>query len=433
MKAYCSLLFFIVLTSSVTAQNYPSRSNVLWVTEPDHTDWLYQVGEEAKVAISLFEFGIPADKVTVHYSVGPEMLEPDSEGTITLDQGKGIISLGTATAPGFRDCWLTATLHGQPYKHHVKVGFEPEKLKPYTAFPADFEAFWEQAKREAAQTPMEVEKVFVPEYSNEKVDCYLVKLQAYKKGQQVYGYLTIPKKDGQFPVVFAPPGAGIKPMNPLKHLFYAENGVIRFDMEIHGIRPDLDAKTYKEISNAFGQHNNSYLVNGLDDRDNYYMKKVYLSCVRALDFLTTLPEWDGKNLIAQGGSQGGALALVTAGLDDRITACAANHPTLSDMAGYKAGRAGGYPHLYKKVDGMDTPQKLKTLEYYDVVNFAKLIDVPVFMTWGYNDNTCPPTTSYIVYNSLNTEKEAYITPINEHWVSEHTRRVILDWIKTRLQ
>ncbi len=52
-----------------------------------------------------------------------------------------------------------------------------------------------------------------------------------------------------------------------------------------------------------------------------------------------------KNVIAQGGSQGGALALIAAGLDERVTACVANHPALSDMAGYKAGRAGGYPHF----------------------------------------------------------------------------------------
>lgn len=48
------------------------------------------------------------------------------------------------------------------------------------------------------------------------------------------------------------------------------------------------------------------------------------------------------------GSQGGALALITAGLDQRVTACVANHPALSDMAGYKAGRAGGYPHFSKE-------------------------------------------------------------------------------------
>lgn len=98
---------------------------------------------------------------------------------------------------------------------------------------------------------------------------------------------------------------------------------------------------FKEISNAFNGRENGYLSNGLDNKDNYYMKRVYLACVRSIDFLTSLPEWDGRNVIVQGGSQGGALALITAGLDTRVTACVANHPALSDMAGYKAGRAGG--------------------------------------------------------------------------------------------
>jgi len=280
---------------------------------------------------------------------------------------------------------------------------------------------------------MIVERSFVPDYSSDKVDCYLIKLQAYQKRNYVYGYLTIPKGPGKFPAVFSPPGAGIKPMNPLKDLFYAENGFIRFDMEIHGIRPDLDAERYAEISQAFGRGNNSYLVNGLDDRDSYYMKKAYLSCIRALDFLVSLPEWDGHNLIAQGGSQGGALALITTALDSRVTACAANHPAFSDMAGYMAGRAGGYPHLFTKFTGMESPQKLRTLEYFDVVNFARFIEVPVFMTWGYNDDVCPPTTSYIVYNTLKCEKEALITPVNEHWISQETRHAIMEWIKGTLR
>jgi cephalosporin-C deacetylase-like acetyl esterase len=426
-------LFLLLSIHQLGAQNYQHQSNVLWVTTPSNTDWLYKLNEEAKVTVSVYEYGVLQDDVDVSYSIGPDMMPVDTEGKLTIKNGKADISIGTMTQPGFRDCNLTIELHGVAYKHHIKVGFEPEKLEPYTRFPDDFVGFWNKAKEEAAKCPMKIERKFVPEYSSDKVDCYLVKLQVYEKGQYVYGYLTIPKKQGKYPIVFSPPGAGIKPMNPLKDIFYAENGCIRFDMEIHGIRPDLDAETYQEVSRAFGRGNNSYLVNGLDDRDSYYMKKVYLACVRALDYLITLPEWDEKNLIAQGGSQGGALALITAGLDSRITACAANHPALSDMAGYKANRAGGYPHLFKNYSGMDTPEKLKTLEYYDVVNFAKLIKVPTFMTWGYNDNVCPPTTSYIVYNILKSKKEALITPVNEHWISLETRHSILDWIKKNLK
>ena len=51
------------------------------------------------------------------------------------------------------------------------------------------------------------------------------------------------------------------------------------------------------------------------------------------------------------------------------------------------------------------------------------------MTWGFNDNVCPPTTSYIVYNMLNCPKESLITPINEHWTSSDTEYGHLLWIK----
>jgi len=426
-------LILVVFSILVKAENYPYKSDVLWVTTPDHSNWLYKTNEKAKISVSVYHYGVLQDTLAVKYSICPDLMDAIKSGTANIKNGVVTINIGTLNYPGFLDLNLKIKINGEEYKHHIKVGFDPEKLSAYTKLPDDFNSFWNNAKEQAAQCPVKVEKTFLPEYSSDKVDCYLVKLQAYEKGRFVYGYLTLPKAEGKYPVVFSPPGAGIKPSDPLKDIFYAENGFIRFDMEIHGIRPNLDKETYSEISSAFGNEHNSYLVNGLDSRDNYYMKKVYLSCIRALDYLTSLPEWDGRNLIAQGSSQGGALALITAGLDSRITACAANHPALSDMARYKSGKAGGYPHFFTKFDGMDTPEKIETLKYFDVVNFARQIKVPVFMSWGYNDNVCPPTTSYIVYNTLQSKKEALITPANEHWISLTTRHSILDWIKTQLK
>lgn len=428
-----ALLLLLLSSFNLFGQNSPYRSDVLWISSPNSANWLYNLGEEAQVTVSLYQYGILVNDVEIKYSVGPELMPADLKNTAILKEGKAIVNMGTMDQPGFKDCRFTVDLGGVTYKHHIKVGFEPEKLLPYTIFPDDFVAFWEKAKEKSAKCPMFVEKTFVPEYSSEKANCYLVKLQVYEKGKFIYGYLTLPKEPGKYPVVFSPPGAGVKPMDPLKDIFYAKNGFIRFDMEIHGIRPDLSKDVYDEISKAFGQGNNSYLANGLDNRDSYYMKKVYLSFVRVVDYLTGLPEWDGKNVVAQGGSQGGALALIATALDSRITACAANHPALSDMAGYRAERAGGYPHFFTKFSGMDTPDKIKTMAYYDVVNFAQLIKVPVFMTWGYNDDVCPPTTSYIVYNMLKGQKEALITPVNEHWVSTTTRYHIMHWIKSQLK
>lgn len=428
------LIGAVLFVLSAAAENYPYRSDVLWVTVPDHADWLYKTGEKAKIEVQFYKYGIPQDGVEVLYELGGDMMPSDTKGTVKLKNGKAVISMGTMKEPGFRDCRLTAKLGGKTYSHHIKVGFSPEKLQPYTQLPSDFNEFWNKTKAEAAQFPLTYTKEYVEKYSTDKIDCYLIRLQLNKQNQCIYGYLFYPKAEGKYPVVLRPPGAGIKTIKgPMRHKYYAEEGCIRFEIEIHGLNPELDEDTFGEISRAFSSRENGYLVNGLDSRENYYMKRVYLACVRSIDLLTSLPEWDGKNVIVQGGSQGGALALITAGLDKRVTACVANHPALSDMAGYKAGRAGGYPHLFKNTVDMDTPAKMKTLAYYDVVNFAKQITVPVYMTWGFNDNTCPPTTSYIVYNVLNCPKEALITPVNEHWTSEDTEYGHLLWIKKHLK
>ena len=417
------------------AENYPYRSDLLWVTEPDHPDWIYRTGEKAKIKISLFKYGIPQDGITVNYETGSELMPSDKTGSIVLKNGKAEINIGTLDKPGFRDCIFSVMINGRKYSHHVKVGFSPDKIKPYTEMPDGFMDFWKNNIKEASEFPLKYTKEKAEEYCTEKIDCYLIKLQINNRGQAVYGYLFYPKnaKPGSCPVVLSPPGAGIKTIKePLRHKYYAEEGFIRLEFEIHGLNPTMSEEQFKEISNAFNGKENGYLTNGLDNKDNYYMKRVYLSCLRCIDLLTSLPEWDGKNVIVQGGSQGGALAMITAGLDKRVTACVVNHPALSDMAGYMAGRAGGYPHFFR-TKGMDTKEKLETMSYYDVVNFARLIKADTFMTWGFNDNTCPPTTSYAVYNTLECSKEALITPINEHWTSEETERGHLEWIKKHLK
>ena len=426
MKNYLILFVLLCCTLAVHAENYPYRSDYLWLTVPDHADWLYKTGEKAKVEVGFYHYGVPQN-MEVEYEIGPDMMPATSKGKVTLKNGKAVIDMGTMKKAGFLDLRLTARIGDKKSQHHVKVGFSPEKLTPYTKNPSDFESFWKANLEEARKTPVSVSCKRVEEYSTNEFDCYLLKLKT-DKHHSIYGYLTKPKKEGKYPVVLCPPGAGIKTIKePMRNTYYARNGFIRLEMEIHGLNPEMTAEQFKEISTAFGNEN-GYLNNGLDNRDNYYMKHVYVACVRAMDYLTSLPDWDGKNVFVQGGSQGGALALVTAALDPRVTACVANHPALSDMAGYLDNRAGGYPH-FNRQNEMLTPEKVKTLEYYDVVNFARRITCPVYLTWGYNDNVCPPTTSYIVWNLITSPKESLITPINEHWTTETTNHSQMSWLK----
>lgn len=412
------------------AENYPYRSDYLWVTVPDHSNWLYRTGENAVVDIQLYKYGIPVN-TTVKYEIGDDMMSADKTGSVVMKNGKCSVVVGTRKTPGFRDLRLTATVDGKRYNHHIKLGFDADKIVPYTKEPEDFMSFWQANIEKMRKLPLKYSLEDAPEYTTDKMTCRLLKLETIS-GHSVYGYLFVPKNKpkGSCPIVVCPPGAGIKTIKePLRHRYYGEGGCIRLEMEIHGVDPRLPKQTFDDISHAFnGNDNGGYLSYGIDNRDRYYMKNVYLALVRSIDFLTQIPEWDGKNVAMQGGSQGGALSLVAAAIDKRVTLCVVNHPALSDMAAYyEKGRTGGYPH-FKTDNGTLTPKTIKTLAYYDVVNFARHINCPVYMTWGYNDVTCPPTTSYAVWNTLKCEKESLITPINEHWTSDATEYGQYEWI-----
>ncbi len=424
----------VAISMAGLAENYPYRSDYLWVTVPDHADWLYRAGEKARVEVQLYKYGIPQD-ATVNYEIADDMLAADRKGEVIMKHGRAVIDMGTRNTPGFRDLRLSAVVDGKKYVHHVKVGFSVDEIRPFTREPADFIDFWNRNIEDMRAVPLSYTKEKAEEYCTDKIDCYLLKIRLNKQNQSVYAYLFYPKnaQKGSCPVVLCPPGAGIKTIKePLRHKYYAENGFIRMEMEIHGLDPRLPKETFDDITKAFNGRENGYLYNGLQDPDRYYMKRVYLSLIRCLDLLTALPEWDGRNLIVQGGSQGGALAIVAAGLDRRVTQCIVNHPALSDMAAYSAGRTGGYPH-FNKVDGMFTDRNMRTMAYYDVVNFARHVTADVYMTWGYNDNTCPPTTSYAVWNTFTCPKEALITPINEHWTSDDTEYRQMEWVLKKLR
>ena len=416
-------------------ENYPYRSDYLWVTVPNHADWIYQTGEQASVEVQFYKYGIPREG-TVEYGIGNDLMADDTTGKAELKNGRCVIKMGTASKPCFRDLRLRLKLDGTVYQHHVKVGFSPEKIRPYTQQPKDFRQFWDEALKEAKKYPLKYTRELQPELSNEKTDCYLIRLELNRQHQVFYGYLMMPKqaKPGSCPVVLSPPGAGIKRIkDPNSRDYYPENGAIRLITEIHGMDPRMPEQYFEDIRASFDGKVKGYLYQGIDNRDNYYMKHVYLGLVRCIDLLTSLPEWDGRNVITVGGSQGGALAIIAAALDERINLCVANHPALSDMsAAVEPGRAHGYPH-FSAADGMLTANHLKALAYYDVVNFAPYVKAKTYLTWGFNDNTCPPTTSYAVWNLLQCEKESLITPVNEHWTSEVTNRQQLDWILKNLK
>ncbi len=422
-----ALLLTVIAGITVQAQN---EQQLKIIISPNHDDWTYKIGEPAKFDVTIFKNNVPLKNVKIYYETGLERMTPVKKDSLVLANGKTIINGGTLKQAGFLRCTVTSILDGVTYRGLATAGFDPYSIQPYAQMPADFLQFWDSGKTELSKIPMDAKMVLLPERCTENTNVYHLNLRGYGRNSRLYGILCVPKKEGKYPALLRVPGAGIRPYNG--DIGTADKGIITLEIGIHGIPVTLDPQVYTSLAEgALSGYQNF----NLDDKDRFYYKRVYLNCVRANDFLTSLPQYDGSNLGVMGGSQGGALSIVTAALDSRVKYLSAMYPALSDLTATLKGRTGGWPNYFDKsnIDFNNKPEKIAALGYYDVVNFAKQLKVPGIYSWGFNDEVCPPSSTFASYNVINAPKQLIIVQETGHWGYPEQNEKMGNWIVDQLK
>lgn len=416
--------FALLLAITINAAAQGGTQLIKVIVSPDHADWTYKVNEKARFTVQVLKYGNLMENVTINYEAGPEALPDIREEGVVLKNGKTEFT-GTMKVPGFYRVRVWAVVDGRRYEGLATAGFDPEKITPTVKDPADFDAFWDNAIAEARKLSLDPILTLVPERCTSDANVYHVSFQNNSYGSRIYGMLAIPKKPGKYPAILRVPGAGIRPYAGDTRL--ASMGFITLEIGIHGIPVNLDAQVYANLNAGALAGYNTIRLN---DKNTHYYKRVYVGCVRAVDFIYTLQEFDGTNVAVTGGSQGGALTIVTAGLDSRIKFAAGLYPALCDHTGYLNKRAGGWPHYFRNTE--PKPGEIETLQYYDVVNFARRVKAPGFYTWGYNDLTCPPTSMFSAYNVITAPKELHIFQETGHWTFPEQYEILNAWLGEKL-
>ena len=296
---------------------------------------------------------------------------------------------------------------------------EPEKLFPPMKEPDDFDAFWDKVKKELAAVPMkELEKVQIPDT---RAKIYDVKV-ACAGEKPVSGYLAVPlnAKPKSCPAIVSFHGSGVR--SSYKPVAMAMRGLIALDINAHGIVNGKPQQFYDDLRKNYyyakldkdrpGRYAHWYK----DDRDKYYFKGMYMRLMRALEYIKSQPEWDGKHLIVTGASQGGAQVLAACGLDHDITFARAGVPAMCDHSGCLGGRRSGWPALYTKKDHEANPAYAKCAAYFDGAYFARRIKCPIWIKTGFMDTVCPPSSVFAAYNSIpaGVEKHMRTIPTGGH-------------------
>ena len=419
------------LASPVRPDGAAARVSVIDLqVAPDHASWHYVPGETARFTVRLTADGQPIAGAQIEYRVGPEGMPAEPRTAVVPADGL-VIDGGTLLKPGFIRCVVTATIDGRAYRKLAAAGFAPETIAPTQQDPEDFDAFWDAGKAELAKIPLEPRLELIPEASRGPINVYHVSFRNWSRSTttpqyagRIYGILCEPKAPGRYPAILRVPSAGVRPYTGQREL--AERGAITLEIGIHGIPVNQPIEIYEQLRKG---GLDGYPLYNLDNRELYYYRRVYLGCLRANDFLTSREAWDGKNLIVFGASQGGQLTLATAALDPRVTAAAAMVPAYCDVTGYLHDRAGGWPHMMRGADSRHrTPEKIATTGYYDTVNLARRIRVPMLIALGYVDENCPPTSIFSTYNTLTAPKELLVAPGMGHAVFPEVDERVRDWV-----
>ena len=305
----------------------------------------------------------------------------------------------------------------------VVVG--PDQIKAGLDEPSDFDQFWKDKKAELASVPMKTALVPVDLatvqngkhkfYKDKGVEAFEIKIEC-AGGKPVTGYLARPVNASKksLPAIVTFQHAGTYSASvPARFGTKA----IAMDVNAHGI---LNGQTPDYYSDLAKKELKLYYYSGSDNRETYYYKGVYLRLIRALEYVKSLPEWNGKDLIVYGFSQGGAQALAAAGLEPQVSLCIAMCPALCDLGGIVAGRLPGWGTNVKFKDGKPATPKdeaiLKATSYYDNANFAKRIKAETYISAGLRDSVVPTSSVYAAWNNLpdNIQKHFFLNRQGGH-------------------
>jgi len=407
-----SILLLCLVCSLLPVMGQIRGNNIVVTVTPDHKDWNYKVGEKAQFVVNVLRSGTLIDNAVVDYEAGPEMYPDVSKKNVTLKDGT-MKWTGTMKTPGFYRLKVTAHVGGKSYVGMCTAGFSPEQLQPATKCPADFDAFWEKVLNEARKNALDPHLTLLPDRCTETVNVYEVSFVNDRPQGRIYGILCRPVKPGKYPALLRVPGAGSRPYGG--DVWTASQGAIVLEIGIHGIPVTMEQKVYDNLNHGAFE---GYWETNLDQPDKNYYKRVVAGAVRAVDYIASLPEWNGKDIGVTGASQGGFLSLAVAALDKRITFMAAVHDAMCDYEIALQQRACGWPHYFYQQKNPDM-RKVEGARYYDGINFARRVACPSFFTFGYNDEVVPPSSSWSVYNVVKAPKTISLYQMTGHyWYQE---------------
>lgn len=413
--SFTPIIFFaatLLLLSSATAfaQDKDDSDGEMFIeAKPRNKNGIFKGNDEISYKLNIkstyrdkqegkFKYVVTTDE-------GKPVFKDSSDFSIGAGSSKSVNVKVNAKNAGFYHIDFMFNLSAYDDTVRKVFGLNPESITSQLHKPADFDSFWLQTRQQLADVKPQYKVLERKDLSTKYKKVYLVEMKSYEN-LLIRGWLVIPTDGHKFPVHYRVPGYVVELKPNMDNDDY-----IAFDINVRG---NGNSKDVVHINT------DNYNVTNIEDKNKYIYRGVYMDCLRGLDFLYSHSNLgiDTSKIYVEGGSQGGALAVVTAALDKRVKVLTMQVPLFADIrdnynisASYKEQVVPF--KMFRRYKGQHAgftwDKFFENFDYYDPQNFAPMVKCPVLMGIGLLDQFCPPRCSMSLYNHLGTT--------NKEWVS----------------
>jgi cephalosporin-C deacetylase len=303
---------------------------------------------------------------------------------------------------------------------------ELESIAPLQTAAEDLEPFWDETLSRFSDKPLNAvrEKTGTP---LTYMDVYKVKYEGFDD-TPISGWYVLPRfaaNGGKLPCVVLFHGYAGSKGYPEDYSAYVLMGMAVFAVDIRG----QGGETGNLMDQPFGV-SKGWITQGILDKDTCYYKAIAVDALKALEWAAQQEEIDPARVCVRGASQGGGLALLAAALSDKPAIAVADIPNMCQMDFGILNSTGSLTEaaafVERHPEHLDTV--LRTLSYFDNVNLAHRIRIPVLVSCGLKDTVTMPETIYAAYNRITAPKEMCVYPFTGHHVPPYQNRKALDFI-----
>ena len=294
---------------------------------------------------------------------------------------------------------------------------ELRKYNGSSPCPTDIDEFWDESIAEMKALDPQT-KLVKSSFQTPAAECFDL-FFAGTGGSRIHAkYLRPSKIEKPCPAVLIFHGYSGNSGDWSDKLAYVANGMCVLALDCRGQGGLSEDKGIARGNTLMG-----HIVMGIDcdSPKELYFRNVFLDTALLARIAMSFDEIDENRVAAIGGSQGGALTLACASLEQKIKLAAPIFPFLCDykrvwdmdlaVAAYQ-----GIKDYFRMFDPTHSREDeiFYKLGYIDLQNITKRIKAKTLMQTGLMDNICPPSTQFAAYNKITAEKDIIIYPDYGH-------------------